>query len=120
MQHQQIPQWQYNYEIITIAGKSSLHAWRMFCKQFHIGRSFIGDWDNVINSTYGAAIEPIRHTLNHRHHKYKHSKSDQYKELIKTISNHHPTLAESIHARITKQYQEHIYILRHGDLEAYL
>jgi predicted ATPase len=51
-----IPARRYNYELLNIAGKSSLHAWRSFCNQFQIEWSFIGDRDNVISSSpFGAS-----------------------------------------------------------------
>lgn len=111
----------YNYEILNIAGKSSLHAWRSFCQQFQIQRSFIGDWDNVISSSpFGAQIEYIKQRIPRHQQGHKISKSVQYQMLIESISNKHPELAKQIGEWILRQEKKHIHILHHGDLEAYL
>jgi len=110
----------YNYEILNIAGKSSLRAWRSFCKQFEINRSFIGDWDNVVNSEFGAEIEAIKRRVPHHAWWHKLTKSQQYSLLIQQISDHHISLEQRISTRIDRQAKHHSYTLRHGDLEAYL
>ncbi len=116
-----IPARRYNYELLNIAGKSSLHAWRSFCNQFQIEWSFIGDWDNVISSSpFGVEIEKIKQSVPRHEHGHKLSKSDQYKCLIQKISDNHPELEKQITKRLDQQEQRHIEILRHGDLEAYL
>ena len=116
-----IPARRYNYELLNIAGKSSLHAWRSFCNQFQIQRSFIGDWDNIIStSPFGTQIEHIKQSVPHHENWHKLTKSKQYQILIQKISDNHPELEKQIIHWLDQQEQRHIEILRHGDLEAYL
>lgn len=111
----------YNFEILNIAGKSSLSARRSFCRQFQIDRSFIGDWDNVISiSPFGSQIEQVKVIIPHHQYGKKLTKSQQYQALIQKISDEHPELEKQIARRIDQQAYKRSYILRHGDLEAYL
>lgn len=110
----------YNYEILNIAGKWSLRAWRKFCEQFQIHWSFIGDWDNVINSQFGAQIEQIKSQIPRRKQWHKLTKSQHYQALIQEISDHHPQLEQQLQDMVDRDSNRHIYTLRHGDLEAYL
>lgn len=110
----------YNYEILNIAGKWSLRAWRKFCEQFQIHWSFIGDWDNVVNSQFGAQIQQIKSHIPHHVQWHKITKSQHYQALIQEISDHHPQLETQLTAMIDRDSTRHIYTLRHGDLEAYL
>ncbi len=116
-----IPARRYNYELLNIAGKSSLHAWRSFCHQFQIQWSFIGDWDNVISSSpFGSEIEYIKQSVPRHEHGHKLTKSRQYQILIEKISNNHMQLEQQITKRLDQQENKHVNILHHWDLEAYL
>jgi len=74
----------------------------------------------VINSQFGPQIEPLKRQIPHYVHKHKLTKSEQYTALIELISNRYPALEQQLTRWIDRQARNHIYVTRHGDLEAYL
>lgn len=111
-----------DYEIVNINGKWGYARRKKFLHSFGIEHYFIGDWDNI-QDTGNQAIDmhyyENRMRRSRRYGGYM-SKSEKYKAIIQFLKSHEPKHWDEITETIEDLYKKHVFILQHGDIEAYL
>lgn len=118
---QLVPWWHtiQNYEIININGKWSYRKWEKFLSKFGLDISFLGDRDNVLDRGI-VKLQDFTDKMDALRRKQHLTKVQRYGKLVSLISQDFPNEHAHIDKRIESLYNDHIFILKKGDLETYL
>lgn len=114
--------WQWridNYEIITIGGKGGFKKRKRFLTRFSIQASYVCDRDNIIEYGIINTINP--HVTGQRKLKHKPDfGGSKYASMVWKMRSQQPGKYQMIRKRIQQLYDQDVYIMMEGDLEAYL
>ena len=105
-----------NYEIITISGKWWVKRRRSFLKKFHNYVYYVGDRDNIIE--YNVLSSQTLSTL--PHHRLLNNKGSKYAATVEYLKKNQPDIYTRIVEWIQRLYNNNIFLLTQGDLEAYI
>lgn len=108
-----------NYEIININGKWSYRKWEKFLSKFGLAISFLGDRDNVLDRGI-VKLQDFTDKMDALRRKQHLTKVQRYGKLVSLIAEEFPNEHAHIDKRIESLYNNHIFILKKGDLETYL
>lgn len=108
-----------NYEIITIGGKGWFKRRKHFLTRFSIQASYVCDWDNIIEYGIINTLSPHLHGQRKLKHKPQFGGS-KYASMVWKMKSQQPAKYQMIKKRIQQLYEDDVYIMMEGDLEAYL
>ena len=105
-----------NYEIITISGKGWVKRRKQFLKKFNSNVYYIGDRDNTVEYNLLSTQELSKIQTN----RFKENKWSKYAAIVDYIKKNKTDLYTHIISWINKLYENNIFLLKQGDLEAYI
>lgn len=110
-----------DYEVINVNGKWWYKRRRSFLKKFGIRTYYMWDWDNIVDTGLQVNFHKLHQDMNRKYRNVRHTHyKKSYGRLVEYIKKYDSDLHDKIYKHIASLYDDGVYILQRGDLEAYL